>query len=91
MGMAVVDKSVAVVDTHKALGIVEDLVEQQVQVQGLMQVRQQKPIKQLRPHLQHEAAVTPWNEHWQEAYRGLQSVARQPVVKLNNGKQSLES
>ena len=57
--MAVVDKSVAVVDTHKALGIVEDLVEQQVQVQGLMQVRQQKPIKQLRPHLQHKAAVTP--------------------------------
>ena len=41
------------------LGIVNDLVEQQVQVQGLMQVHQQKPIKQLKPHLQHEAAVTP--------------------------------
>ena len=60
----VVDKSVAAVtrDTHKALGVVEDLEERRVQ--GQVQVRQQKQLvltrkRQVKPHLRHVAAVTP--------------------------------
>jgi len=59
MGITV-DKSVVVVDTHRAQGIVEKLAGRQVQ--GQVQVRQEEqlvPKRWLKAHLQHATAGTP--------------------------------